>query len=76
MISSYLYWQAAVAAGLEALKSAGLLSGKSKDAAEWMLPEHLRDRTAVLYASSFPGLDAAVSEVCVCLRENICFVYI
>ena len=55
--------QVAVAAGLEALKSAGLVSGKSNDPKEWVLPEQYRDSTGVVYASSFPAMDAAVGEV-------------
>ena len=55
--------QVAVAAGLEALKSAGLVSGKSNDPAEWKLPEQYRDSTGVVYASSFPAMDAAVGGV-------------
>lgn len=55
--------QVAVAAGLEALKSAGLVSGRSNDPAEWKLPEQYRDNTGVVYASSFPAMDAAVGEV-------------
>lgn len=55
--------QVAVAAGMEALKSAGLVSGKSNDPTEWMLPEQYRDSTGVVYASSFPAMDAAVGEV-------------
>jgi len=55
--------QVAVAAGMEALKSAGLVSGKSNDPSEWMLPERYRDCTGVVYASSFPAMDAAVGEV-------------
>jgi hypothetical protein len=55
--------QVAVAAGMEALKSAGLVSGKSNDPTEWVLPEQYRDSTGVLYASSFPAMDAAVGEV-------------
>mmetsp|Transcript_10824 Transcript_10824/g.16500 ORF Transcript_10824/g.16500 Transcript_10824/m.16500 type:complete len:1124 (+) Transcript_10824:47-3418(+) len=55
--------QVAVAAGLEALKSAGLVSGKSNDPSEWKLPEQYRDSTGVVYASSFPAMDAAVGEV-------------
>lgn len=55
--------QVAVAAGLEALKSAGLVSGNSSDPAEWKLPERFRDTTGVVYASSFPAMDAAVGEV-------------
>ena len=55
--------QVAVAAGMEALKSAGLVSGRSADPAEWKLPEQYRDTTGVVYASSFPAMDAAVGEV-------------
>ena len=55
--------QVAVAAGLEALKSAGLVPGRSPDPAEWKLPERYRDGTGVVYASSFPAMDAAVGEV-------------
>jgi 3-oxoacyl-(acyl-carrier-protein) synthase len=55
--------QVAVAAGMEALKNAGLLSGRSNDPSEWILPERYRDTTGVVYASSFPAMDAAVGEV-------------
>jgi len=55
--------QVAVAAGMEALKSAGLVSGKSNSPEEWKLPEQYRDTTGVVYASSFPAMDAAVGEV-------------
>jgi 3-oxoacyl-(acyl-carrier-protein) synthase len=55
--------QVAVAAGMEALKSAGLVSGKTSDPNEWKLPEKYRDSTGVVYASSFPAMDAAVGEV-------------
>jgi 3-oxoacyl-(acyl-carrier-protein) synthase len=55
--------QVAVAAGMEALKDAGLVSGKSDDPSEWQLPECYRDNTGVVYASSFPAMDAAVGEV-------------
>ena len=55
--------QVAVAAGLEAFKLAGLVPGTSNDPAMWKLPEHLRDSTGVVYASSFPAMDAAVGEV-------------
>jgi hypothetical protein len=57
--------QVAVAAGMEALKSAGLVAGKSNDPKEWLLPEKYRDSTGVVYASSFPAMDAAVGEVCI-----------
>ena len=55
--------QVAVAAGMEALKSAGLVSGKTSNPKDWMLPEEYRDCTGVVYASSFPAMDAAVGEV-------------
>lgn len=55
--------QVAVAAGMEALKSAGLVKGGSNDPEEWKLPEQYRDSTGVVYASSFPAMDAAVGEV-------------
>jgi hypothetical protein len=47
----------------QALKDAGLVSGDSSDPKAWQLPEHLKDRTAVLFAASYPGLDATVAEV-------------
>lgn len=54
--------QVAVAAGLEALLDAGIVKGGSDDPAAWKLPEHMRDTTGVVYATSFPALDAAVGE--------------
>ena len=48
-------------AGLEALKDAGIVSGEGEEG--WMLPGHMRDTTGVMYASSFPALDAAIGEV-------------
>lgn len=50
-----------VAAGLEALKDAGIVTGEGEGG--WMLPGHMRDTTGVMYASSFPALDAAIGEV-------------
>jgi len=55
--------QVAVAAGMEALKSAGLVSGKTNNPNDWKLDERYRDSTGVVYASSFPAMDAAVGEV-------------
>jgi len=55
--------QVAVAAGLEALKAANLVEGLPGDIASWRLPEHMKDKTGVVYASSFPALDAAMGEV-------------
>ncbi len=54
--------QVAIAAGLEALKDAGIVAGGG-ELASWQLPEHMRDSTGVVYATSFPALEAAVSEV-------------
>lgn len=48
-------------AGLEALKDAGIVTGEGEEG--WMLPGHMRDTTGVMYASSFPALDAAIGEV-------------
>ncbi|CAM9432976.1 unnamed protein product, partial [Hapterophycus canaliculatus] len=58
----------AVVAGLEALKDAGIISGKGERG--WELPEHMRDATGVMYASSFPALDAAIGEVMRFLRSR------
>uniref|UniRef100_A0A7S2V7V7 beta-ketoacyl-[acyl-carrier-protein] synthase I n=1 Tax=Entomoneis paludosa TaxID=265537 RepID=A0A7S2V7V7_9STRA len=55
--------QVAVAAGMEALKNAGLVSGATNDPEDWKLEERFRDGTGVVYASSFPAMDAAVGEV-------------
>mmetsp|Transcript_5644 Transcript_5644/g.11689 ORF Transcript_5644/g.11689 Transcript_5644/m.11689 type:complete len:1077 (+) Transcript_5644:224-3454(+) len=55
--------QVAVAAGMEALKNAGLVSGATADPEDWKLEERFRDGTGVVYASSFPAMDAAVGEV-------------
>lgn len=54
--------QVAIAAGLEALKDAGIVKG-GDGLASWQLPENMRDSTGVVYATSFPALEAAVSEV-------------
>lgn len=53
----------AVAAGMEALKNAGLVSGNSNDSKEWRLAKQFENSTGVVYASSFPAMDAAVGEV-------------
>ena len=55
--------QVAVAAGLEALKDAGLVKGGSANPKDWVLKECHKDTTGVIYASSFPAMDAAVREV-------------
>ncbi|CAI5710509.1 unnamed protein product [Peronospora destructor] len=51
--------QLAVAAGLEAVRNAGLVDGVDFN---WSLPENMRDSTGVIYATSFPTMNAAVSE--------------
>lgn len=53
----------AVAAGMEALKNAGLVTGKNNNPREWILQEQHKDTTGIVYASSFPAMDAAVAEV-------------
>lgn len=55
--------QIGIAAGLEALKDAGIVKGEEGSMASWQLPESMRDTTGVVYATSFPALEAAVSEV-------------
>lgn len=51
--------QLAVAAGLDALKNAGLVDGT---AGQWRLPEQLQASVGVIYASSFPTTSAALAE--------------
>ncbi len=53
----------AVAAGLEALRDAGLVKGGSSDNDAWKLSEEYRDSTGIVYATSFPALDAGIGEV-------------
>jgi hypothetical protein len=55
--------QVAVAAGLEALKDAGIVSGEGEGLSGWALPESMQSTTGVVYATSFPALDAAIEEV-------------
>jgi len=59
----------AVAAGLEALRDAGLVTG-GPAAEDWALPSELQDGTGVMYATSFPALDAAMGEVMRFLRSR------
>lgn len=51
--------QVAIAAGLEALKDAGIVTGE----AGWELPASMQSTTGVVYATSFPALDTAIEEV-------------
>lgn len=59
--------QLAVAAGLNALKSAKLVRGVED---HWQLRDDLRDSTGVIYATSYPTMNAAVSEVSRFYREG------
>ncbi|HHY50555.1 MAG TPA: acyltransferase domain-containing protein, partial [Alphaproteobacteria bacterium] len=62
--------QLAMAAGLDALREAGVplvqtyrRTTTGKDLPDrWMLPEALRDETGVIFASAFPGLDRLADE--------------
>ena len=56
-----LFLQVSVVAGLEALRDAGIVTGEGEGG--WMLPGQMRDTTGVMYASSYPALDAAIGEV-------------
>jgi len=55
--------QVAVAAGLEALKDAGIVTGEGEGLKGWELPASMQDTTGVVYATSFPALDTAIAEV-------------
>lgn len=55
--------QVAIAAGLEALRDAGIVSGGGEGTSGWELPESMQNSTGVVYATSFPALDAAIAEV-------------
>ncbi|MCA9735732.1 acyltransferase domain-containing protein, partial [candidate division KSB1 bacterium] len=61
----------AIAAGLDALRDAGIpLVMKYKTTTKgtqlpdrWQLPEALRDETGIIFASAFPGTDSLIEEV-------------
>lgn len=55
--------QVAVSAGLEALRDAGIVSGEGEGTSGWVLPTSMQDSTGIVYATSFPALDAAIGEV-------------
>ena len=63
--------QLAIAAGLEALRDAGIplamhyreTTTGSRLPERWMLPEPLRDETGVIFAAAFPGFDAFAEEL-------------
>ncbi|MEK6974835.1 MAG: SDR family NAD(P)-dependent oxidoreductase [Candidatus Thermoplasmatota archaeon] len=64
-------FQYAIAAGLEALRDAGIplvrtylqTSQGGHLPKEWKLPESLRDETGVIFASAFPGYDNLLRDV-------------
>jgi 3-oxoacyl-(acyl-carrier-protein) synthase len=62
--------QLSVACGLEALKDAGIVTGHGEGMTGWVLPEHLQRTTGIVYATSFPALDTAISEVTKYFRLN------
>jgi 3-oxoacyl-(acyl-carrier-protein) synthase len=39
------------------------VSGEGEGVSGWVLPEHLQKSTGIVYATSFPALDTAISEV-------------
>ncbi|MGI9648696.1 MAG: beta-ketoacyl synthase N-terminal-like domain-containing protein, partial [Acidimicrobiia bacterium] len=63
--------QLAMGAGLDALRDAGIplvLKYKTTTTGSqlpdrWMLPDQLRDGTAIIFASAFPGADALMDEL-------------
>ncbi len=63
--------QLAMAAGIDALRDAGIpLAMHYKKTSKgtflperWILPESLRDQTGVIFASAFPGLDAFAGDM-------------
>ncbi len=63
--------QLAIAAGLEALRDAGIplvrtyrtTTKGSKVGTGWALPESIRDETGIIFASVWPGLDEVVKKV-------------
>ncbi len=64
-------FQYAIAAGIEALKDAGIPLQRTYQATsqgtwlpkEWKLPESLRDETGIIFASAFPGYDNLLRDV-------------
>jgi acyl transferase domain-containing protein/phosphopantetheinyl transferase/NAD(P)-dependent dehydrogenase (short-subunit alcohol dehydrogenase family) len=71
----------AVAAALETLRDAGIplvrtygygaRSAGGRLPTGWALPEAMRDDTAVVFASAFPGVDSVVREVSAFLRARL-----
>lgn len=54
--------QVSVAAGLEALKDAKIVTGEG-GLKGWELPVSMQQTTGIVYATSFPALDTAIAEV-------------
>jgi malonyl CoA-acyl carrier protein transacylase len=71
-------YQYALAAGLEALRDAGIplqrtyiqTSQGTWLPKEWKLPEPMRDETAIVFASAFPGMDSLVRDVSRALADK------
>ena len=72
LISAYdVSTKLAIAAGLEALKDAGIplireyprTSKGTYLPGDWVLPKELRENTGVIFASAFPGLNALAEEL-------------
>ncbi|MBP7147490.1 MAG: acyltransferase domain-containing protein, partial [Acidobacteria bacterium] len=69
--SADITYRLAVAAGIEALRDAGIplqrayrtSSTGKRIPCGWSLPEPLRDETAVIFASAYPGLDRVIDQV-------------
>ncbi|MBW2257865.1 MAG: hypothetical protein JRI25_25135, partial [Deltaproteobacteria bacterium] len=53
----------ALAAGIEALRDAGIPLVRRREAPGWGLPVALRDRTGVLFASAFPGYEELIEKL-------------
>eukprot|EP00300_Choanocystis_sp_HF-7_P013356 c18265_g1_i2.p1 GENE.c18265_g1_i2~~c18265_g1_i2.p1 ORF type:complete len:383 (-),score=62.49 c18265_g1_i2:102-1250(-) len=52
-----------MAAGLEALRDAGLVKGTYGDAKSWQLPQEFQNATGIIFAASFPALASIVDEM-------------
>lgn len=66
-------YQLAIAAGLEALRDAGIpidLLKRGPTGKPVGLPEDMQEDTGVIFASSFPGLDSCVEEVTKCVAAK------
>jgi acyl transferase domain-containing protein/acyl carrier protein len=70
--------QLAIAAGIDALRDAGIplvmryktTTKGTKLPDRWMLPDALRDSTGVIFASAFPGYDAYADDITRCYEDQ------